>query len=72
MNQQRVQVEVPQVAAVRVGERFRWPANQTLLIGLGLVPWPVPAQNVSAVSLLTDDKRCDVVIVVEPRLGGGP
>ena len=72
VNQQRVQVEVPQVAAVRVGERFRWPANQTLFIGLGLVPWPVPAQNVSAVALLTDDKRCDVVIVVEPRLGGGP
>ena len=71
VNQQRVQVEVPQVAAVRVGERFRWPANQTLFIGLGLVPWPVPAQNVAAVSLLTDDKRCDVVIVVEPRLGGG-
>jgi hypothetical protein len=72
VNQQRVQVEVPQVAAVRVGERFRWPANQTLFIGLGLVPWPVPAQNVAAVSLLTDDKRCDVVIVVEPRLAGGP
>jgi hypothetical protein len=72
VNQQRVQVEVPQVAAVRVGERFRWPANQTLFIGLGLVPWPVPAQNVTAASLLTDDKRCDVVIVVEPRLGGGP
>jgi hypothetical protein len=72
VNQQRVQVEVPQVAAVRVGERFRWPANQTLFISLGLVPWPVPAQNVSAVALLTDDKRCDVVIVVEPRLGGVP
>ncbi len=69
---QRVQVEVPQVAAVRVGERFRWPANQTLFIGLGLVPWPVPAQNVTPVALLTDVKRCDVVIVVEPRLGGGP
>ncbi|MFM7205163.1 MAG: hypothetical protein ACKO4T_00620 [Planctomycetaceae bacterium] len=72
VSQQRVQVEVPQVAAVRVGERFRWPANQTLFIALGLVPWPVPAQNVSAVALLTDDRRCDVVIVVEPRLGGGP
>lgn len=72
VNQQRVQVEVPQVAAVRVGERFRWPANQTLFVGLGLVPWPVPAQNVSAVSLIADDKRCDVVIVVEPRLGAGP
>ena len=72
VNQQRVQVEVPQVAAVRVGERFRWPVNQTLLIGLGLVPWPVPAQNVSPVALLSDVKRCDVVIIVEPRLGGGP
>ena len=72
VNQQRVQVEVPQVAAVRVGERFRWPANQTLFVGLGLVPWPVPAQNVSAVALIADEKRCDVVIVVEPRLGAGP
>jgi hypothetical protein len=72
VNQQRVQVEVPQLAAVRVGERFRWPANQTLFVGLGLVPWPVPAQNVSAVALIADDKRCDVVIVVEPRLGAGP
>ncbi|MCE9631172.1 MAG: hypothetical protein K8S94_10730 [Planctomycetia bacterium] len=72
VNQQLVQVEVPQVAAVRVGERFRWPANQTLVIGIGLVPWPVPAQNVSPVALLSDVKRCDVVIVVEPRLGGGP
>jgi hypothetical protein len=72
VNQQRVQVEVPQVAAVRVGERFRWPANQTLVIGIGLVPWPVPAQNVMPVALLSDVKRCDVVIVIEPRLGGGP
>lgn len=72
VSQQRVQVEVPQVAAVRVGERFRWPSNQTLIIGIGLVPWPVPAQNVTPAALLSDVKRCDVVIVVEPRLGGGP
>ena len=72
VNQQRVQVQVPQVAAVRVGERFRWPAAQVLFIGLGLVPWPVPAQNVTPAALLSDVKRCDVVIVVEPRLGGGP
>jgi hypothetical protein len=70
VNQQRVQVEVPQVSAVRVGERFRWPANQTLFVGLGLVPWPLPAQNVTPAALLSDVKRCDVVIVVEPRLGG--
>lgn len=67
-----VQVEVPQVAAVRIGERFRWPSTQTLVIGIGLVPWPVPAQNVSPVSLVPDSKRRDVIIVVEPRLRGGP
>lgn len=67
---QRVRVEVPQVAAVRVGERFRWPANQVLLIGLGLVPWPVPAQNVVPAAFTVDDKRSDVIVVVEPRLSG--
>jgi hypothetical protein len=68
----RVQVEVPQVAAVRIGERFRWPATQTLLVGIGLVPWPVPAQNTAVAALVPDAKRRDVAIVVEPRLRGGP
>ena len=67
----KLQMEVPQVAAVRVGERFRWPAGQTLLVGLGLVPWPVPAQN-TVPALVPDAKRRDVVVVIEPRLRGGP
>jgi hypothetical protein len=67
----RVQVAVPQMAAVRIGERFRWPANQTLVIALGLVPWPVPAQNTTAAAVLTETRRRDVVVVVEPRLRGG-
>jgi len=67
----RLQVQVPQVAAVRVGERFRWPASQTLLVGLGLVPWPVPAQN-SVPAVVSDAKRRDVVVVIEPRLQAGP
>ncbi|MEI6240994.1 MAG: hypothetical protein WCR51_11425 [Planctomycetia bacterium] len=72
-DRQRVQVEVPQMSAVRVGERFRWPANQVLVVGLGLVPWPVPGQNAAgSASLLTDAKRTDVVVVVEPRLGTTP
>lgn len=68
---ERVQIEVPQVAAVRIGERFRWPATQTLFIGLGLVPWPVPAQNGGPTGLVPGVKRCDMVLVVEPRLSGG-
>lgn len=67
----KLQMEVPQVAAVRVGERFRWPSNQTLVIGIGLVPWPVPAQN-TVPGLVPDAKRRDVVVVIEPRLRGGP
>jgi hypothetical protein len=67
-----VRVEVPQVAAVRVGERLRWPATHTLLVSLGLVPWPVPAQNGAPPSLVGETKRRDVLVVVEPRLRGGP
>lgn len=70
---QRVQIEVPQVSAVRVGERFRWPVSQVLVVGLGLVPWPVPGNNTAAsAALLTDAKRTDVVVFVEPRLRTAP
>jgi hypothetical protein len=71
-DRQRVQIEVPQMSAVRIGERFRWPASQCLVVGLGLVPWPVPGQNAaSTAALLTDAKRTDVLVVVEPRLADG-
>jgi len=63
-----VGIQVPQVAAMRIGERFRWPAGHTLLVGLGLVPWPVPAQNGVVPALIPDVERRDVVVVVEPRL----
>jgi hypothetical protein len=47
--------------------------NQTLVVGLGLVPWPVPGQNAAGTpALFSDAKRTDVVVVVEPRLTGGP
>lgn len=65
---QAVQAQVPQLAAVRIGERFRWPATHTLVIGLGLVPWPVPAQNGALPALLPEVERRDVAVVVEPRL----
>jgi hypothetical protein len=65
-----IAAQVPQVAAVRIGERFRWPASHTLVVALGLVPWPVPAQNSVVAALISDVERRDVVIVVEPRLSG--
>ena len=70
---QRVPIEVPQMSAVRIGERFRWPANSALVIGLGLVPWPVPGQNkAGSPALFSDAKRTDVVVLVEPRLSDAP
>lgn len=69
---QGVAVQVPQVAAVRIGERFRWPAAHALVVSLGVVPWPVPAQNGAAAALVPDARRRDVVVMVEPRLRGAP
>ena len=65
-----VAAQVPHVAAVRIGERFRWPATHTLVMALGLVPWPVPVQNGVFAALIPDLERRDVVVVVEPRLSG--
>jgi hypothetical protein len=64
-----VKLEVPQISAVRIGERFRWPVSRTLVVGLGLVPWPVPGQNKAAsAGLFTEIKRSDAIVVIEPRL----
>ncbi len=70
----RVTIEVPQSSSVRVGERFRWPANQALIIGLGLVPWPVPDPSKPGGPTLLPPAalRMDVLVVVEPRLASGP
>ena len=70
----RVNIEVPQSSSVRVGERFRWPASQALVIGLGLVPWPVPdpAKPGGPTLLPPAALRMDVLVVVEPRLASGP
>jgi len=64
---QPLRLEVPQIAAVRVGERLRWPATRVLVVGLGLVPWPVPAQNGGSPFTL-EAPRTDVVVFIEPRL----
>lgn len=70
----RVNIEVPQTSSVRVGERFRWPSTQALVIGLGLVPWPVPdpARPGSPTLLPPAALRMDVLVVVEPRLASVP
>jgi hypothetical protein len=39
-NIQRVQIQVPQVVSWRLHERFRWPADQVLLLSCGVVATP--------------------------------
>ncbi|HIQ21297.1 MAG TPA: hypothetical protein EYH34_08700 [Planctomycetes bacterium] len=68
---QRTQIEVPQMAQFRFHERFRWPADQVLLVGLGVVPLPVPSEGKPLVPglplpLPKTAPRADVLVFVEP------
>lgn len=69
----RVQIEVPQFSSIRVGERFAWPVSHVLVVGLGLVPWPVPEGAAVSPSVFgSDPVRRDMVLLVEPRLASSP
>jgi len=64
---QRTQVDVPQINSFRLHERFRWPVDQVLLIGCGLVAPPVPAENGLNIPLITAPSRVDFLVFVESR-----
>ncbi len=72
---QRVRIDVPQVAQFRLQERFRWPVDQVLVVGLGVVATPVPAESNSVLasipvvntSPLVSPTRADLLIVVESK-----
>jgi hypothetical protein len=73
---QRTKLEVPQMTNFRFHERFRWPVDQVLLIGMGMVPPPAPVDNTSlAANLplpLVGPPRADLLVLVEhrPRVHG--
>ncbi len=66
---QRVKVEVPQITHCRLHERFRWPTGQILLVGLGVVPTPVPNDSGLKVPLpwSTAAPRADLLVLVESK-----
>ncbi len=65
---QRSEIKVPQIASCRLHERFRWPADQVLLISLGVVSSPSPASGSSSLPLgLTGPARSDLLVVVESK-----
>jgi hypothetical protein len=67
---QRVQIQVPQVISWRLHERFRWPANQVLMLGCGVVAAPSPERmelmGVPIPTLpFTSGGRADALLLVE-------
>jgi hypothetical protein len=68
----RVKIEVPQITHYRFQERFRWPVDQVLLVGMGMVALPMPVDGkplVPGVSLPigTTPARADLLVFVESR-----
>jgi hypothetical protein len=69
---QRAKIDVPQVSSVRFHERFRWPVDKVLMVSLGVVPLPVPADGRSVVPgiplpIPTGPARAEVLVVVENK-----
>ncbi len=77
---QRAEVQVPQVTMVQIHERFRWPTDQVLLLSMGVVATPGPTKpNMlkDAIPMLKSAPRADALLFVEskgpvaPSLPGG-
>jgi hypothetical protein len=64
---QRTEITVPQLSSFRLHERFRWPVEQVLLIGCGIVAPPVPAEQGLRVPFVSTPARVDLLIFVESR-----
>jgi hypothetical protein len=65
---QRTQIDVPQLASFRLHERFRWPVEQVLLIGCGMVVPPVPGEQQGLrLPLVSTPLRVDLLIFIESR-----
>jgi hypothetical protein len=68
---QRATVQVPQVVSWRLNERFRWPADQVLLLSCGVVANPAGAVGGPLAPLLSPiggpTSRADALLMVEHR-----
>jgi hypothetical protein len=73
---QRTKIEVPQMSHFRFHERFRWPSEQVLLIGMGMVALPVPSDAKPLIpgfplSLPSSPPRADMLVFVQSKGQGG-
>ncbi len=72
---QRTKIEVPQLTSFHFHERFRWPVDKVLLVSMGVVPLPVPADGRSVLPgiplpLPTGPARADLLVFVESKGSG--
>ncbi len=72
MPRQRIKIEEPQIIHYRFHERFHWPADQVLLIGMGMVALPVPVDGRPLVPgvplpLGMTPARADLLVFVENK-----
>ena len=66
---QRVQIQVPQVVSWRLSERFRWPANEVLLLSCGVVATPGGGGGgpLSFLNPLATNGRSDALLMIEHK-----
>ena len=74
---QRTKIEVPQITHYRFHERFRWPIEQVLLVGMGMVALPIPVDGAPLVPGLplpigSTPARADLLIFVESKGATAP
>lgn len=75
---QRAKIEVPQLAHFQFHERFRWPPDKVLLVGMGMVPLPLGSENKPLVPGLpipgvgSSDHRGDLLVFIEAKRASTP
>ena len=74
---QRTKIEVPQITHYRFHERFRWPIEQVLLVGMGMVALPIPVDGAPLVPGMplpigSTPARADLLIFVESKGATAP
>lgn len=66
---QRVEIQVPQVVSWRLHERFRWPANQVLLLSCGVIATPTADRSgplgLPLPNLSSSGSRADALLFIE-------
>ncbi len=68
---QRMEVEVPQMTMANLHERFRWPADQVLLLSMGVIGTPGPANDGGLAGVIPGLQggapRADALLFIESR-----